>query len=249
MPYSYTLADATPFETALTVISTASTQLGLGAVADPYGSTDPNVIQMRSLLSSIGRKLAAHRRWRTLTLEHTFDTANGTAEYALPNDFVAMVDQSEWNRTTDRQALPVGAEAWQYLATGAVTSTINALFRVRAATVEISPTPTGIATIGFEYLSRYWVQTSGAAQADKDAPTANTDALFFDSELLVSALKRAFLKAKGWDATNAEVEYQEALALAEAADVAAAPRIGIGGQTRGFRRLGYGNIPDGGYGA
>jgi len=62
------------YDTALNIISDAAAELGLGTVADAYGSTDPNIIQLRGMLKSMGRDLVRDRDWTHLIKEYSFVT-------------------------------------------------------------------------------------------------------------------------------------------------------------------------------
>lgn len=229
----------------LQICSDAAAELGLGELSTVYANTNANVVQLRNLLKSVGRKLAMRREWPALNKEHAFDTVNGTASYDLPIDFSRMVDQTQWNRDQTRSLRPIGAQRWQQIQGNGITSTVALLFRPRSTTVELSPTPTAAEEIAFEYQSRYWLQSANAAEADKDAPTADTDTVLFDPSLMVAALKLAWLKAKGMDATAALSDYEEALQLAESTSVAAAPVLNLLGAGESVHLIDESNVPEG----
>lgn len=65
---------STNYASALEIISDAAVGLGLGQVVDAYGSTDANIIQLRGILKSAGRKLVFDRDWNHLTREYSFVT-------------------------------------------------------------------------------------------------------------------------------------------------------------------------------
>ena len=52
-------------------------------------------------------------------------------------------------------------------------------------------------TIAYEYISSYWVQPTGEAEATLDAPADQEDTLLFPRLLLVRGLKLSFLRARG----------------------------------------------------
>lgn len=62
------------YASALEIISDTGAELGLGEVSDAYGSTDANIIQLRGLLKSAGRKLVYERDWTYLLGEYDFTT-------------------------------------------------------------------------------------------------------------------------------------------------------------------------------
>lgn len=237
------------YDTALSVVSDAAVELGLGAVSDAYGSTDPNIIQLRTLLKSLGRRLALEREWRHLVKEYTFVTTS-SATYNLPADFSSMVANSSWNRSANARAVPLGSQVWQYLKATDITTSWLVYFRPGDTTLTLHPDPpTAGETIAFEYRSRYWVRASGSSANDKDAPTANTDSIMFDATLMVPALKLEFKAAKGLPVDAHEQRaYDVAWAAATAADTSAAPVLSLDGQPIDERFLTDRNAPDTGYG-
>lgn len=234
------------FDTVANVVSDAAVLCGLGTVSDVFASTDPNVVLLRVLLKQLGRKIAARREWRHLVKEHTF-TTSGANTYSLPADFLRMVDQTGWDRTT-RYPLggPLDAQWWQRNK----ASTVNALwlaFRMRESTIELWPQPDGSgSTIAFEYMSRYWVASTVGA-ADKDAPTVNGDTLKLDAPMLTEGLRLAWKAEKGFDTSAALAEFEEQYGLSASASVGAAPVLSLdpaGGTHLGDER----NSPSTGYG-
>lgn len=255
MSYEYTLDDgagggvgggSAHFGTVLEICNDVAEQVGLGTQTAIYASTDNNLVQLRALLKQEGRRLSLERQWKQLLTEHTFATTNGVATYALPADFSRMVPQSMWNRSTVRRFAPLGAQVWQYLQASSVAEPLTAIFRARAATVEISPTPTSAQTVAFEYLSNYWVASSGSSQGDQDKPEADDDTILLDPLLMTAALKLAWLKAKGMDATAALADYERAFALSAGVDAGPAPILRLDS-----RRVGDEsglNVPETGFG-
>jgi hypothetical protein len=217
------------YDTVLNVVADAAVECGLAAPSVVMASTDANVVLLRTLLKRVGRKLALGYEWKQLRVEYTFTTTTATS-YALPADFSRMIDQSAWNRTSDRPGTPVGAETWQALKATDSGIFLTALFRPLDTTIELWPQPpTSGDTIAFEYLSRYWVGTTGLTTKTLDAPAADTNIIYFDATLMVAALVLAFKAKRGFDTTEAQQEYDETLALVKSANTNAAPVLSLGG--------------------
>ena len=155
------------FGTAGEVIADAANEVGLGsfdpASFDPWGSSDPNILQMIALLKSAGRALVRERNWTYLVREHTFTTVAGQAAYDYPAGFLNMIDQTGWVRST---RLPLGGplspQEWQYLKARLVGVTLTLLFRPMQQKMWIFPdtnTP-GDLTVAFEYQSGLWAAKS-----------------------------------------------------------------------------------------
>lgn len=148
------------WETTAVVISNAAVELGLvpADIADPFASTDPNVLQLVRLLNGVGRKLVRAFPWSHLQREYTFNTANGVGDYALPADYARPIDQTQWNRST---MLPVGGPVspsqWQFLKSVLAGGLLYKMFRTRQDVISLHPTPGGVETIALEYISNNWV--------------------------------------------------------------------------------------------
>jgi hypothetical protein len=241
------------YDTAANILNDAAIELGLyaTALADPFASTDPNVIQLCRQLKRVGKRLVRAHGWQQLQKTHTFSTANGTASYALPADFARVVDETFWNRTQVMPLVgPAEARAWQYLK--ARTSTgIHKVLRLYGDLVYLDPTPTAIETVAYEYISNYWVKPSGQSAPTTEWPgtPAGTDTLYFDSLLLVDALRVAFLRSKGFDSTAAEEDLRQSWLDATGAD-GAAPVLYLSGSSPAHQRLiDSANYPETGFGS
>jgi hypothetical protein len=238
------------FDTVANVVSEASIELGLGSVSDVFGSTDAHIIQLRTLLKRVGRSLVKDWPWSHLLKEHSFATVGGTAIYALPTDFGEMVDQSGWNRTSQMPLKgPASAQEWHYLKGRTSTSTLSLIFRPWQRLIQFtagSSTPDA-QTVAFEYVSTRWVVPSGQSTPTLDAPTANTDTLWLDDELLITGLCLRFLRSKGFPSDAAQLAHEDAWVKAIGQD-APAPILHLGG-ARTEPLLGWCNIPDTGYGS
>lgn len=297
------------FTTAGDIINEAAVEIGLSAVPDPYTSTDPNFVQLRQLLKSLGREIVHARRWTILRRERAFTTVAGQAIYPLPADFHEMLPQTWWNRTN---RLPVGGplspQEWQYLKARLVGVVFNVLFRPMQNVIELYPsnTPAGY-DIVYEYQSEWWVKnTVGAWAASsayvKDAVVSNggnvyvcmtggtsassvgpagtgisiTDGtcvwdyvsstamllttsdqpadanaeVIFDPLLMIRGLKLAMLKAKGFDTTAVQQDFNRTLDSVKGHDspapILSATRRGLGGISDPL--IGGQSIPITGYG-
>lgn len=236
------------FDTAANVLNDALLELGLIAspLADPFASTDPNVVGMCAHLKALGRELVRRRNWSHLQRTHTFDTEDGTESYALPADYIAMAPQTHWNRSTSQPlGGPVGGREWQTLKSGTGASTITYTFRVQQNFLFLHPTPTEATSIAYEYRSGYWVAETANTDPASDAPDEATDVLWFDGHLLSRGLKWRWRTGKRMEATAELNEYMEALTQAEGLD-GAAPDIDL---AAGARIRPRGNVPETGWGS
>ena len=297
------------FTTAGDIVNEAAVEIGLSAVSDPYASTDPNFVQLRQLLKSLGREIVHTRRWTILRRERSFTTVQGQAIYPLPADFHEMLPQTWWNRTN---RLPVGGplspQEWQYLKARLVGVVFNVLFRPMQGIIELYPdtnTPGGYNVV-FEYQSEWWCKntvgawtqsttyakdavvskngnvyvcmtagTSGATGptgtgvaitdgscvwdyvsttamllTTSDQPADSNAEVIFDPLLMIRGLKLAMLKAKGFDTTAVQQDFNRTLDSVKGHDspapVLSATRRGMGGINDPL--IGGQSIPITGYG-
>ena len=151
------------------VINDAAVELGLGTVADAFGSSDSNVQQLLSVLKSGGRDLVHEYQWPHLQKEYLFTTVAGQFYYPLPSDFHEMIDQTGWNRTT-RLPLggPISPQEWQYLSARLSGVVFTVLFRPQQQMIHLYPANgqlTGGLVVAYEYISSSWVAQSSATPA------------------------------------------------------------------------------------
>lgn len=240
---------AYPFDTAANIIGDATVELGLrsAAVADPYGSTDPNVLLLCALLKALGQDLAREHDWTDLQPTHTFDTVASTESYDLPSGFLRIIDDTLWNRTDDQPLIqPVGPRGWATLK-GSGYSTADLVPRIYRHKLYLTPTPDAAESLAFEYQSDLWVATDANSTPTLSGPTVATHCCWFDRRLLVCGLKLRFRRGKGFDSTAVQAEYDSALTFAKGGD-GAAPVLSLNGGSSA-RLIGVGNLPKTGYGS
>jgi hypothetical protein len=144
---------------------------------------------------------------------------------------------------------PANGQQWQLFKALTSTGTVGKFFRLFGGLFYLHPTPTAIETLAYEYQSSYWVQEDGETTRTAAAPTDKDDTLHFDRRLLVTGLKVAFLRAKGFDSTAAQDDFDKALARAQGSD-GAAPTLSLNGARASLTRmLDGGNLPDTGFGS
>lgn len=159
------------WDTAANIIDDAGKELSLwtsdysgSTVATLYTSTDQHVVLLRMLLKGLGQDLARQHDWSQLIKTHTFSTANGTAAYDPPTDYLRTINRTHWNRTQQMPlGGPIGSAGWQQLQALSNTASAYKLFRVTNDQLSIHPTPSATETVAFEYFSRYWVRRNWQA--------------------------------------------------------------------------------------
>lgn len=240
------------FDTAATVISQAARELSLVSsdISNPYAEQDPNILLLTSLLTTAGKEIIREHQWSQSLNLRTFTTGSGTSVYDLPADYLRMVDQTGWNRTsTFPMGGPLTHQQWEYITARNPGITTRLLFRFRNRKLEFvngASTP-GSQTVAYWYMSSYWVQATGQTSGTKAKPTAATDTILFDSHLMNLALKLKFKREKGWDSTSAQQDYDRALA-AEMRNDTPAPVLSLNGPSSPEHLIEGCSVPDTGFG-
>ena len=215
------------------------------------GATDETPLKLLRAFSAAGRHLRT-KNWRSLTYEHTFDTADGTLAYALPTSpaFDRLVAATTYDRTQFRGATgPYSPAQWQYgEALLSSPGQLNTVFRIKrnASRVDqlfLLDDPGGTYTIAFEYVTNEWIYDGSSTyyadvQADADVP------LFDDFLMELETTWRA-LRALGepyFDEKAEAIERAEMLYAQENPMV-----LDMRPRVRRFTNL-IDNVPETGYG-
>lgn len=233
--------------TLLTICRSALREIGGFDVPSTfYGNSNLTATQCVALANRAGRTLEKELRWAELITEHTFTTVSGTATYAMPSDFRAFANMSQWDRLNQwRLTGPTPSIVWQWLKSGiTVAATNNRWFAVRGAYFTLYPTPSTTGdTIAFDYYSKNWI-TKQVDSSNVDEWSADNDTARIDEDLIAMDLKWRFLQAKGMPY---EPEYKELESIKEALKEDNGGR-GIISLNRGSAPSFPGNLPDTGFG-
>lgn len=248
------------FDTIGNIVNDVCVELGLGEPAfsgDDFASADTSTQQLAKLATAVGRNLVRKHLFLRSRAEYTFTTVDLQTAYNLPPAFLSMVDGTGWNRSAKRPLVPVSPQQWQALQASGVTSSQPMLFRIVFADdddpndglkqIEFATNPGADSTVAFDYYSRYWVHPGEAGSTREDAVTLTANIVLIDAFLFGRALKLAWKREKGFDTTNAQGDFDEALRMVAGLDGGAAPVLSINGPSSG-RLLDGSNIPDNGYG-
>tara|TARA_R100001443_G_scaffold111854_1_gene124978 strand:- start:12 stop:722 length:711 start_codon:yes stop_codon:yes gene_type:complete len=189
------VADFTGFERPTSVIS----------------NTDPIARQLLALAQREGKQLMRVSDWAILKKEHTFSTSNGTAAYALPSDFDRLVLETSYNRSdNDILTGPISSSEYQLVNHGMATTGTTEKFRLKAASnalkFELDPTPSSTQTIGFEYVSTQFCQSSGGS--GQAAWAADTDTGILDETTMEMGITWRFKAAHGLEYGEDYKQYQ-----------------------------------------
>ena len=235
----------------LTIAQAVADYTGFERPTSVVGNTDPIARQLLAFINRQGKQLMRANNWPILLKEHTFNTVNGTQSYALPTDFDRSLDCTVYNRTdTDQMTGPITPQQYALDRYGTAASGTTQKFRFKASSnalqFDITPTPTSAESLGYEYVSSHWNQTSGGTS--QAAMAADTDIGILDETLIEMGVTWMFKQAHGLtydeDFRQYQLELRQSISRAGGAPVISlddARRLTVSPYSY--------NLPDSGYGA
>jgi hypothetical protein len=203
--------------TLLSIVQDAVDDIGgFDVPATVVGNTDAR--QYLRLLNREGEALSRHP-WEILIKEDTITLVTADQDYALASDYRYMIPHTQYNRDDQRPLIWINSREWQFFKGWTTVNGLNLRARIRNNELEFEQTITSGdngKTIAYEYVSKNWTLTSGAAAQQKFA--ADDDTSVLDEELLTLGLIWRFKKAKGLEFQTDLMEYSNQVKLALARD-------------------------------
>ena len=232
----------------------AAAVIGVDDFNNLVGSNQPGPRAMRVLLDRAGIALTRMRNssgasWTVLTTEWEFETVPGQAEYAFPDDFEALIDDTLWDRDQYHEGRgALSPQEWQALRSGLVqTVALAPYYRIRRGDVQIrrtlylEPVPEESRSLVLEYMSKNWLRASDNSLRDRIG--ADTDEPILDDEILEMSLLWRFKQSRGLAFATELAEYELEVKRRLAED-AGTRTITLG--QGGYRR--WPNVPETGFG-
>lgn len=228
--------------TLLTLINDAQAMLNLPVTTTVVTNTGEAQKQLLRIANQEGRALCRIHAWQNLTTERSFTTTateQQTGE-TLPANFGWIIDETMYNRTTTEPVLgPLSPRVWQeQKALG--TSLTWSQYRLRGNSIYFLPAPTAGQSIYYEYVSKYWCESSGGT--DQEKWTADTDVGLLDEYVMTLGVVWRWNKSKGLAYQEDFEEYEKQKQLAIGRD-GTRKTLNIGGPVR--FGVGRGNIREG----
>ncbi len=189
--------------TVLTIVQTACAWLALPIPQTVFAATDPQTIQLRSLLNE---DLTETRSWpdlwwKKLLRQWTFTTVAADEQVnAVPDDLGYIIANTMWDRTLTRPVVgPISPEVWQAWKARPVLTSVLYGFRLRGNDFLTAPNPPAGDAVYYEYISNLAVYSAAGSPSEPNQQyfQADGDTSIFDETLLERGLRWRFLKAKG----------------------------------------------------
>jgi hypothetical protein len=212
----------------MTLLSTAQRACDVAGLPRPaalLSSTDPFNRQVLALAIEVLDELCL-MNWPILNVPYTFNTVANQSQYDLPEDFKremgdtmyaasqytqlrGSLTPADWARQRDTLQAQYGR--YRYRIFGLPLK------------INVSPTPTAVEALTFEYQTTYKVQQADTTY--KNTFFADSDVPLVDEDLFYSGLKWRLRRVKGLDYSEEFNEYEvdKAKRLAQALQLGSMP--------------------------
>jgi hypothetical protein len=240
--------------TLASVIQTAARLLSLPVPQDPAGSTDPNIMLMRSVANIASLEMLNLYEWSQLTKMASIDvftTAPPSSSQAtetsfdLPQDFYRFIDQTQWNGAMRFPAVgPVAPQGWMTYMVFPISANFTLTWQVREGKIWfLNAPPTPGQQFRFMYLSRALVQDADNPDLYKNVATKNGDKFVLDGILMTLFTRQKWLEAKGFDSSAAVRDFLTAFDSRVGAQKGA-NILNMAGGRHDYPYIGIGNLPE-----
>lgn len=146
--------------TILSIIQTASDEIGIPRPSSVIGSNDNSARRLYAFLLRTSKHLRSKEEWPFLRKEVAITIVSGQDSYALPGDFEAFLNETQWDGTNHWQMLgPLTPEEWQAKKRGVSSQTPRRTFTIKGMASKqffIMPTPSASEAgqiLYYEYIS------------------------------------------------------------------------------------------------
>jgi hypothetical protein len=165
-----------------------------------FGSFDPQVAQLYSLLQEGADEVAQRGRWQRLVYEATWSSLatedQGALSTLATNGFDYLLPETLWDRTQQINLLgPLDPQQWQAVKATVMQGPVYN-FRIRGGHLLVNPAPPAGHTWAFEYKSQNWILAVDGVTY-KRIFTADTDDILLPDKITLADLRWRWKKEKG----------------------------------------------------
>lgn len=181
----------------LTIVQQFCERTQLPVPQTVIGNSDPQVRQIKALLTEEGNALAMRGDWEILVREVTHTTLAQEDQgfmTTIASGFRYICNETMWDRTDMLPVPQIGSSIWQRLK-AVVSSGPRYKYRIRGGKLLINPTPPADHTLAFEYLSKNWV--SDVAGNLSTAPVEDDATTLLPEQLILMGLRWRWKKEHG----------------------------------------------------
>lgn len=252
------MTDLPDDNTFLDIATDAMNEIGVTCPAQLIGNVDAGALKIVACAKAAGKDItrAGEFGWCALERLWLFNSVQGQSEYALPSDYSRLMIDTVWDRSqlTPMQG-PLSPALWQTIKSGLIGNGIYfSRYRVvRSVNLPVKtfvvdpPSPNNGSPLVFEYQSKNFAALSDYSGT---APYFQNDSDIFllDRDLLCKGIQWRWKRSEGLEFTTWLEDYNQTLDTLNARD-RPAPGFSLTGPNYRQNFLGWGNIPDTGYGS
>ena len=198
--------------TALSIVQTVCSEIGLPFPTTAVSSTDTQILQIVALANREGKTLTARPTygWQQLQTQAQFTTIATEVQGALSTiapGLKYIINNTIWDRTLRRPVFgPLTPQRWQQL------KAVNmvgpwAQFRIQGGQIKFLPAPAAGDQCDFEYQSANWCTDSTGATT-RSAFLQDTDLCLLDEDLITLGTIWRWKKSKGLEYGEDFNEYE-----------------------------------------
>lgn len=186
----------------LTVINRFAAEVNIDSnVTTVMGTTDPQIIQMKSLLQKEVDDLSGRGDWEALVNEATHTTLNQEDQGAITsiasNGYRYIKNDTIWDRDLRLPVYVIDGTDWQQVKAIAVTGP-RYQARIRGGKLIANPIPVAGNTWAFEYVTWNSV-TDSTGVTQKQYFTADSDLMLLPEFIIEAGLKWRWKSEKGFE--------------------------------------------------
>jgi len=243
--------------TLLEIVNKVAKSVGHPATTTVVASSDEAILRLQYYANLAGSELLYMYNWQALSLTGTIQIVADTVGqaqkgFALPADFKAMTDDTQWDTNTQLPAVgPINAQDWQSLIQRQGQIVTRFLWRIRAGQLWIkSPPPPGNPQpFSFEYLSKFWARDTTPPSDTPVASMEKDDSYhIYSPDLMVLYTRAKWFENEGYDAAAAFADFQKAFQWESGTDKGATVLNLVPNMTYPYINA-QTNIPDTGFGS
>ena len=244
----------TNFATFQTLLQQVCALLNLAVPADPVGSTDPNLIMMRTAANLTSLEMLNAYEWSQLTKDGTITVQTVTVPppgesnevaFDLPGDFYRFIDQTQWNGAMRFPAVgPVAPQGWMTYRVFPISANFTLTWQIRQNQIWfLNPGPPPGQAFRFMYLSQALVRDADDPNLYKNVATKAGDTFMLDGILMVLMTRVKWLEARGFDSSSAVrdflLAYDSRIGAQKGANI-----LNMAGGRHDYPYIGIGNLPE-----
>ncbi len=187
--------------TLLSMVTTASHNVGADFVGQVVGSADETSIEWLDFANRLGQELARRVEWGELTKATTL--AGSAASFTMPADFERFISGIAITRQDRTPIRPLTQAEWRGLDTSLTGD--PRYFLLQGSEVSLYPLQPATDACTASYISNLWVSTGATSAA---AFTADDNTVVFPEELFESGLILYWRRQKGMPYEDFEAEFE-----------------------------------------